>query len=431
MLSDDPFFFAIESPHDWVSTMDVAVYANWVYLVNWPELERVDLDQYLRVIGLAGESAGFVPHSLWSDASHYAEEPTYLTRLWRAYLWLNDIDWLREAADSARAAANYAHTNDSFEHLLNSKKGNQSYDEWMMPGVSAYVNVTWLYALHALARIGQTLGDSQAVGGANVEDLVPRVRANLLRRLWSYQGHGYFQCFYRTPGSDASSVDDAVFTDQLFGKWVLLIDEGSTDVLPQAHVAGALRTIYENNAVEDRATGFRGWANGMCPGRRPDTVSGYHARTCWLGAQLNLASLLGAVGEEARSLDVFRSIEASLDGNHLAVGEWNRAIDGARNVVVLDHWGKDTPRFPPYPRYTASWEYLVRMLGLTISGSHVILRPFRSLRFELRAVRLAGVVLSVRVEPNWKRALIDGIEVATPVAFRRDIGTCLVEFVAD
>jgi hypothetical protein len=71
------------------------------------------------------------------------------------------------------------------------------------------------------------------------------------------------------------------------------------------------------------------------------------------------------------------------------------------------------------------------MLGLTISGSHVILRPFRSLRFELRAVRLAGVVLSVRVEPNWKRALIDGIEVATPVAFRRDIGTCLVEFVAD
>jgi hypothetical protein len=223
-------------------------------------------------------------------------------------------------------------------------------------------------------------------------------------------------------------VEDAVFTDQLFGAWVLLTDEAAAAVLPRSHVASALGTIYGNNFLEDPASGFRGWVNGMLPERHPDTVSGYHARTCWLGAQLNLASLLGSVGEEARSLDVFRSIEASLAGNHLAVGEWNRAIDGDGRAVVLDEWGKDTPRFPPYPRYTASWEYLIRMLGLTLDAEHIYLRPFKSLRFELRNVRLAGCTLSIRVEENWNRITTDGLEAGRPVALRRDVESHRVEF---
>ena len=41
MLSDDPYFFEIETPHRWVCTMDVNVYSSWLYLVNWPEIERM------------------------------------------------------------------------------------------------------------------------------------------------------------------------------------------------------------------------------------------------------------------------------------------------------------------------------------------------------------------------------------------------------
>jgi hypothetical protein len=430
MLSDDPFFFAIESPHHWVNTMDVAVYANWVYLVNWPELERMDLDQYVRTIPTSGEGAGFVLHSLWSDAAHYTEEPTFLTRLWRAHLWFNDVEWLRQVLEPARAAANHAHRHDSFDDLLNSKGGNQSYDEWMMPGVSAYVNVAWLYALHSLARMASMLWSPVEVNGKPVRDLLPLVRANLIRLLWSYQGRGgYFRCFHRTPGASEASVADAVFTDQLFGRWVLSIDESAAGVLAPGYVSAALATIYDTNLIEDRASGFRGWVNGMLPGRRPDTTSGYHARTCWLGAQLNLASLLGLAGDEKESLDVFRSIEASLAGNHLAVGEWNRAVDGEGRPVVLDEWGKDTPRFPPYPRYTSSWEYLVRILGLTLDESGLILRPFRSLSFALRRVILAGVTLSVRVEANWTRALVGGVEVGLPVVLKRDMESHNVDFV--
>jgi len=254
------------------------------------------------------------------------------------------------------------------------------------------------------------------------------VRENLLRLLWCEDGGGYFRCFHRTPESADVSVEEAVFTDQLFGAWVLLLDETSAAVLPRGHVASALGTIHGNNVLEDRASGFRGWVNGMLPDHRPDTVSGYHARTCWLGAQLDLASLLGSVGEEARSLEVFRSIETSLAGNHLAVGEWNRAIDGDGRAVVVEEWGKDTPRFPPYPRYTSSWEYLIRMLGLTLDAEHIYLRPFKNLQFELRNVKLAGCALSVRVEENWSRVIVNGVEGGRPVALRRDVESHSVEF---
>lgn len=143
---------------------------------------------------------------------------------------------------------------------------------------------------------------------------------------------------------------------------------------------------------------------------------------------MNLASLLGAVGDEASSLGVFRSIEASLGRNHLAVGEWNRSVDADRNVVLLEEWGKDTPRFPPYPRYTSSWEYLVRMLGLKLDETNLYLAPFRSLRFELCDVLLAGVRLSIRVEPGWNRVLANGVETTGSLALRRDAGAHRVEF---
>ncbi len=428
LLSDDPYFFAVESPHEWVNTMDVAVYANWVYLVNWPELERLDLDMYRDAIATDGEQVGFVWHSLWTDAAHYAEEPTYVERLFRAHLWFNDRDWLASSFDHAVAAANTAYRRNAFEGLLVSERGNQSYDEWMMPGASAYVNVAWRYALHALERMATTLGRPASVGEMSVAELGAKVSASLVERLFTEQGGSHFRCFFRTPGASDASLSDTIFTDQLFGRWVLAIDPSSIGVLPEASIARTLTTIYENNERTDAPSGFRGWVNGMLPGQKVDRVSGYHARTFWLGAQLDLASLLGTTGDELRSLAVFESVEKSLGSNHLAVGEWNRAVDADGRVVLLETWGKDTPRFPPYPRYTSSWEYLIRMLGLTLDERFIHLRPFRALCFTLDGVDLAGTRLRVRVERGWSHALVGGAPVSGAVALERGAEAPRVEF---
>jgi uncharacterized protein (DUF608 family) len=431
LLSDDPFFFAVEVPHEWVNTMDVAVYANWVYLVNWPELERMDLEQYLSVIPKEGAAAGFVWHSLWSDAVPYAEEPTFLTRLYRAHLWFNDPAWLEQSYSHALAAATHAYQGNRFEELLTSERGNQSYDEWMMPGASAYVNVAWLYALHALERMGQRVGRPALIAGRSASEIRSDVARSLETRLWSDAAGGYYRCFHRTPGVSDASVPEAIFSDQLFGRWVLLIDEDSDGILPPERVVAALRTVYTRNAIEDPTTGFRGWVNGMLPSGAPDLASGYHARTCWLGAELDLASLLASAGDEEASLDVFYSIERSLFGNHLAVGEWNRAVGPDRQVIRLATFGKDTPRFPPYPRYTSSWEYLIRMLGLTLTEQHLSLRPLKSLTFELHELRLAEMTLSVRVEAGWKHVVANGRRVDAPPRVPRDAGTHRLEFVTD
>jgi hypothetical protein len=290
------------------------------------------------------------------------------------------------------------------------------------------VNVAWCYALEALAGMGRGLERRAIVGSFDASVLGDRARKSLVALLWTPEGGGYFRCFERTPGASTAGDPCTVFTDQLFGRWVSLIYRESGSVLPQAALRSALTTIYANNERSDPSQAFRGWVNGMLPGKEVDRVAGYHARTCWLGAELDLASLLGAVGEERKSLDVFTAIEASLRSNHLAAGEWNRAVDASGNVVVLNEWGKDTPRFPPYPRYTSAWEYLIRMLGLTLDDDRLYLEPFRSVEFALTGVVLAGLALSVRVERDWSRAVVGGTAVSGPVALERSRAAPPVEF---
>ena len=104
MLSTDEVFIEIETPHSFVNTMDVCVYSSWVYLINWPEIEKMDIRMYNNSIQKEGEDKGFVWHSLWNDRSNYVEEPTYITRIYRDYLWFNDRKFLEDVFDSMKIA---------------------------------------------------------------------------------------------------------------------------------------------------------------------------------------------------------------------------------------------------------------------------------------------------------------------------------------
>jgi hypothetical protein len=90
--------------------------------------------------------------------------------------------------------------------------------------------------------------------------------------------------------------------------------------------------------------------------------------------------------------------------------------------------GEGYASIPTLPRYTSSWEYLVRMLGLTLDETNLYLTPFRSLHFELRGVVLAGVRLSVRVEPGWSRVIVNGMEQRGSPVLKRDARAHRVEF---
>ena len=428
MLSDDPWFFEIETPHTCVNTMDVCVYSSWIYLINWPELERMDICQYLKAMPVDGPDKGFVWHSLWNEGADYMEEPIFPGRLYRDLLWLNDRPLLPEAYDKCLTALERAYAKDNANYLIVSKRGNQSYDGWMMPGVSAFVNSAWLYSLYAVEAMGRALSRTASIAELTAGELRKKASASYDKLLWN-EKNGCWNCFYRTQGASSSGVPESVFTDQLFGKWMLLVDRASEAVLPPQKVERALNAVYTNNLIEDTARKFRGWANGMLPNRMPDVESGTHARTCWISAQLNMGSLLGFVGDEEKSLDVFQSLESGLDGNHLAVGEWNKAVNAHHEAALLsEEPGKDTPRFPPYPRYKSSWEYLVRILGLQMDWEFFYFRPFKTLSFSLKNILLAGTRFHIRVEEEWICVRVDGKAERLPLRLRRSESEYTIEF---
>lgn len=430
IMTADPYFLEVETPHWSTNTMDVCVYSNWAYLINWPELERMDLDQYFKSMKTEGAQAGLVWHSLWNDAAKYVEEPTFLVRLRRADLWYNDPEWTKKGYPHALRAARRVFTEDNQDGLVVSKHGNQSYDIWCMPGISSYVNSAWVYGLESLGRIATSIGEpAPDISGEPLEKLIPRAFSSYDRLLWNGETKSW-NLFHRTEGADTSSTPETIFTDQLFGRWVLGVDRAAFEGgLPKEKIKTALQTLYTHNLAENPAQNFRGWVNGMNPGRVPETNTGYHARAFWFGPQINLGSLLGLYGDEAASLDVIRSVSDSLGNNALAAGEWNRSLNEKGEVVVLSNEVcKDTPRFAPYPRYKSSWEYVVRLAGLTLDDKNAWFAPFKTVDFAFHGIDLAGIKVDLAVQSGWTRALVDGKPAELPLKLPRSIKSTCIQF---
>lgn len=428
MLSTDPYFFEIESPHPFVNTMDVTIYSAWIYLVNWPEIEKMDMYEYRKAIPKSGEDQGFVWHSLWSDRADYVEEPCYLTRIYRDYLWFNDKKFLKDMQRPVQDALNRIYKQSLWNGLVESKHGNQSYDVWKMPGISAYVNMPWLYALYSVMKINAAIGSDVQPGEKNAAEVLDEAKSSFVKYLWDNE-RGYFHCFYRTEGGSQVSVPESAFTDHLFGRWLLLIERNLDALLPMEMIRKSAEFVYHNNLIDDPEHDFRGWSNGRLPDGTPCMdQKQHHVKSCWIGAQLNMGSVLGELGDENAAMDVFASLERSLHNNHLAVGEWNQTItEDAKSCISPEEPSKDTPRFPAYPRYKSSWEYLIRILGLKVDEKMMELHPFHGFDFAIHDVILAGCELNVSVQRNWNMVVVDG-ETSEKAVFER-IGDHKVEFV--
>ena len=428
MLSTDPYFFEIESPHPFVNTMDVTIYSAWIYLVNWPEIEKMDMYEYRKAIPKSGEDQGFVWHSLWSDRADYVEEPCYLTRIYRDYLWFNDKKFLKDMQRPVQDALNRIYKQSLWNGLVESKHGNQSYDVWKMPGISAYVNMPWLYALYSVMKMNAAIGSDVQPGEKNAAEVLDEAKSSFVKYLWDNE-RGYFHCFYRTEGGSQVSVPESAFTDHLFGRWLLLIERNLDALLPMEMIRKSAEFVYHNNLIDDSEHDFRGWSNGRLPDGTPCMdQKQHHVKSCWIGAQLNMGSVLGELGDENAAMDVFASLERSLHNNHLAVGEWNQTItEDAKSCISPEEPSKDTPRFPAYPRYKSSWEYLICILGLKVDEKMMELHPFHGFDFAIHDVILAGCELNVSVQRNWNMVVVDG-ETSEKAVFER-IGDHKVEFV--
>lgn len=418
LLTANGYFFEIEQPHGCLNTMDVSVYSAWMYMINWPELEEKDLYQYMSCIPMSGENRGKVWHSLWQDGAHYVEEAIYAVRVWRYALWSGDKQFVTDAYPTVKAALEYLYSTDGYGSLINNPSGNQSYDAWKMPGIDAYVNTQWVYALFSYVSMCGVMGIEPELAGKNAEDILKSAIKEFKEILWDEKS-GYFKAYVPNEKSNFLPFGDAVFSDQLFGLWAVSIDKNAKNVIEKEFNERALKKIYTHNRLTDEEKGLSCWLNGMMPVKE-DTYRihkedgayeecGYHALCCWVSTEMELASLCYRVGLENIGEDIFKNVSEYMGDNVLAVGEYNRALgEDFRPVTLKQEPGKDTPRFPPYPRYKSSWEHIISLLNTETDFESIYLNPAKNADITLKNVIIGNEKFNITVLKNWSQCFVDG-----------------------
>lgn len=418
LLTANGYFFEIEQPHGCLNTMDVSVYSAWMYMINWPELEEKDLYQYMSCIPMSGENKGKVWHSLWQDGAHYVEEAIYAVRVWRYALWSGDKQFVTDAYPTVKAALEYLYSTDGYGSLINNPSGNQSYDAWKMPGIDAYVNTQWVYALFSYVSMCGVMGIEPELAGKNAEDILKSAIKEFKEILWDEKS-GYFKAYVPNEKSNFLPFGDAVFSDQLFGLWAVSIDKNAKNVIEKEFNERALKKIYTHNGLTDEEKGLSCWLNGMMPVKE-DTYRihkedgayeecGYHALCCWVSTEMELASLCYRVGLENIGEDIFKNVSEYMGDNVLAVGEYNRALgEDFKPVTLKQEPGKDTPRFPPYPRYKSSWEHIISLLKTETDFESIYLNPAKNADITLKNVIIGNEKFNITVLKNWSQCFVDG-----------------------
>jgi len=156
-----------------------------------------------------------------------------------------------------------------------------------MMGASAYCGGLWLAALEAAIEMGKLVGDDEAV--ARYSQWLREGKASYEARLWNGRYYNY---------DTGSEYRDSIMADQLAGQWYADVC-GLAPIVPEEHIASALRTVYEYN-VRQFAAGQMGAVNGM----RPDgsvVRSGDQSAEVWTGTTYALAAAMWQRGltEEA------------------------------------------------------------------------------------------------------------------------------------
>ena len=164
----------------------------------------------------------------------------------------------------------------------NSGYPDQTYDSWVVRGVSAYCGGLWLAALRASEETAKALQENSAA--EQYHNLFVKAQKSYIDKLWNGEYFRYdMQSDYR----------DAIQADQLAGQWYANMT-GLGDLVPQPMQHSALQKIYANNVMKF-GRGEMGAANGM--NADGSIMRGNEqGEEVWVGTSFGLAALLLSEG---------------------------------------------------------------------------------------------------------------------------------------
>jgi non-lysosomal glucosylceramidase len=318
-----PASFALLECFDYAyyGTLDVRFYASLPLLKFWPDIDKQVLREFADTVprewpekGLwvwkteqTGEPVlhkrkkkGAVPHDLgvpegdpfvavnqpgWQDTNDWKDlNSKFVLMIYRDYVFTGrkDTPFLRETWPAVKEAITYLR---QFDHgggvPENSGYPDQTYDSWVVRGVSAYSGGLWLAALRAGEETALILGDKAAA--EEYRQLFQKARQTYISKLWNGE---YFR--YDTE----SENQNAIQADQLAGQWYANM-LGLGDLVPHEMQLSAAKKIFDLNVMKF-AGGQMGAANGMAADG--SIINNEQAKEVWAGTTLGFAALLLSEG---------------------------------------------------------------------------------------------------------------------------------------
>jgi non-lysosomal glucosylceramidase len=309
--------------YPYYATLDVRFYGSMPLVKFWPDIDKQVLRQFAETVPKEvadkqlwvwksfqtrknefrlRKAKGAVPHDLgvptedpfvqvnqfsWQNTNDWKDLNTKLVlMIYRDYVFTGrkDVAFLRETWPAVQEALDhlkqYDHDGDGLPE--NDGYPDQTYDEWVVRGESAYCGGLFLAAVRAAEEIARILDDAPAAAAYHA--LFARSQASYVKKLWN---GAYFR--YDT----ASEYRDDIQADQLAGQWYAHMT-GLGDIVPKDMQRKALRKIYDTNVMKF-AGGEMGAVNGLAADGSPVT-SNSQVGEVWTGTTFGLAALMLADG---------------------------------------------------------------------------------------------------------------------------------------
>jgi non-lysosomal glucosylceramidase len=334
--------------YPYYETLDVRFYGSMPLLKFWPDLEKNVMREFAATVPQeasermewiwktihSGElsfrirkAKGAVPHDLgvpdedpfkqinqfsWQDTNGWKDlNPKFVLMVYRDFVFTGrkDKDFLRSTWPAVQESIEYLRKYDQDGDGLPENEGypDQTYDEWVVRGESAYSGSLWLGALRSAEEIAKQLGDSAAA--TKYHDLFAKSQASYINKLWNKE---YFR--YDT----TSEYRDDIQADQLAGQWYANMT-GLGDLVPREMQRSALHKIFDFNVMKF-AGGNMGAVNGIAPdGSLVKTNE--QVQEVWTGTTFGLAALMLSEGMKDEG---FKTAQGIYHTTYETKGYWFR-----------------------------------------------------------------------------------------------------------
>eukprot|EP00124_Ichthyophonus_hoferi_P002078 Ihof_evm12s129 gene=Ihof_evmTU12s129 len=301
-------------------TYDVHFYASWALIMNWPKLANnmtrdfADAtlaecpDQYKNTeLMYGGENCArwvknAVPHDLgqpeedpWEilnaynihDSATWKDlNPKFILQVYRDYVLSGDIQMVKYCWEAMQAAMEYSlqFDTDNDGMIENGGFPDQTYDVWIVTGVSAYCGGLWLAALQAMIATCKLMEKEEIADKDSYlkwQDLYDRAVLVYNEKLWNGSYYNYDESDERQ--------SDSIQSDQLAGHFYL-IASGLESYASNDNAIKALQVIYDN-CVLGVYNGQRGAVNGVRPTGEIDTTC-MQSNEIWTGVTYSVAATM-------------------------------------------------------------------------------------------------------------------------------------------